>query len=128
MSDPKGPNHSERLCWCTQCLIAEYRKAGGPAELLAANGNLCSNCGFYQPERSPGEGCCRKFGVKSRRNAVALVRRRQGMLPEGASRLIVGGAFSCPDFHPYHDTPEEGSPLLAFWADSKSDERPREES
>jgi hypothetical protein len=95
-----------RPCRCSLCRNVFEEVQTGAVEFLHTYGEACENCGFYAFSRPDGsEGVCLKFSVREQGEGMALVRRRLGILPQGALPLITGGTYFCGDFRPLHDAP-----------------------
>ena len=93
-----------RTCRCSECRDPKADLAAGTVEWFRFYGNGCANCGFYSPTNADESlGYCLKFQLLARGAALELSRRRRGRLRKGGLPLLVGGAFSCREFQPFHN-------------------------
>jgi hypothetical protein len=93
----------ERVCRCSQCRDIERDLALGTVELLRVYGDSCANVGFsLRITRTNPAGSCRRFELLPRRRGMDLSHRKLGHIREGGQALLVGGAFVCEDFRPFH--------------------------
>jgi hypothetical protein len=107
-----------RVCLCARCSESEAADLA-----LGVSGDACANCWFFSGEfrHLHADGICRKFELIQEKNGMNLYHRKLGRAREGAHALVVGGAFSCGFFRPFHDEPAPESPLGQFWAEEGSD-------
>jgi hypothetical protein len=108
----------ERVCRCPECVQPETATSLEP---LRVYGEACANCGHFSPLRSDcTEGCCLRFCIHPgpERRMYLYLRRVEG-LRENEFPLVVGGAFVCGDFRPFHNPPALDRPLAKLWDNPK---------